>query len=667
MKKIGYRDIHSSSGAHETQKVDTTIRDLTALRAHLKTYGLDIAVSAKTWDTPSFGLIDKKASLGRYDERRINRFPPDLENLVPGLPKPAEKTDNAPKNNINRTKLIEAIKGIGKLSPDEITELTAISDKLIERTNISIRRGKNIATFQPLQIGLIFENAAAKIPASLKVIGAVRKIIAILNRYAELYNIVGEHDCDRSTTVTDRERQKLSTFLGAEDLDHKNIPWGKLWWKCLNLAGNSTIQKEIQQEITAAEVSPAYKLALNFVFLDLTQKMATAMAPGAGTFDLPLVAQSHKIDTAGFHQTIEENRLPEGIWRQQKEALTALDRALQKGERRIFIEAPPGTGKTEMIKLAIENLNRDGRTLIIEPTIALCTQTAAALNKSGIRKRDISIIAGDCASFDHKIVIGTYHSMVQYIKLGLVFPEEFAGVFPDECHRALSEERALIMEHFAQSLILGTTGSSTDIKGRNVSDELTPIYRIRQTEGMRAGIVNPTRLWVRKSGQTIEEKCEEILRCLGEICQDEQVLITLNGIANIEKAAEILGKAGIKCKAIHSSLPGGFAAAREAKFRDKQFQVALVDDMLTEGWDYPELRFLIMGDISPKEWIFTQQFGRIGRILPGKKPSGLIVLDNGKTNLHAISATLGINPRKHEPGSIIIEPDNTWPTNPILI
>lgn len=453
----------------------------------------------------------------------------------------------------------------------------------------------------------------------------------------------------------------------ASDGTHVN-PIAYLYYQIRGLFSQGKILETLRPVINdEAAISQKDRLAINLFYLDLLQKIAASEIEGTGGFTTPLLTKSRALDRKGFLSTVKENTLPPNLWRQQNESLQAIATGLEQGLTRMFIDVPPGTGKTRTSITLMQNLNPKGRTLFLEPSIQLCEQTVRALREINPRA-SIGIIAGNSAGFDGQMTVSTYHSLQKYVQEEMFDPEEYTLIIPDEAHRALTEQRVLISDTFPNAIIVGTTASSRDIGDRNVEDELDLVYRIPVLDGMRAGIVNATALWTRQTSTDLESKGQMAKEVFDEICKGEQTLITVNSTTDANELVALLKSLGIDARTIHSKVPRkDVNNSNELAFRRGRYPILVVCDMLTEGWDHPSLRNLIMLQPPRKEWQFLQQFGRIDRVLPGKDKSNLIVFTDERTDLTALKETFQLNPKTHPQGNLIITPDGTWCKNPFHV
>lgn len=431
------------------------------------------------------------------------------------------------------------------------------------------------------------------------------------------------------------------------------------------------------------EIKKEYQKALQLLSMVLENKDKRRKVR-----DLPKTLHSEKTDANNFFSALENGGLPEKLWRQQDEVLQAIQCGLKKGLTRMYFEKPAGTGKTLDLVLLATLLNPDGNTLILTPNIQLCMQTQEVFLKESDR-RDIGLVAADKAVFDQPITIGTYQSFQRYVRKEIFPGDKYSLILLDEAHRSLSHQREGVIDFFHDATIIGSTASSEDIHGRSVSDTLKRVYYMSLMDGIKAGIVNPMRIhkvpipgnYKALDNTAVEQDFKMRVNILFALykkhCENKQAIIMMNTIKRAEDAAQYFNDQRIRARTIHSRMDSIQAANLDRAFRKGEFPVLCVCDMLTEGWDYPELEFEFLGDQLTKEWQVLQRIGRVSRKVPGKGISEVFELCGGigresfttrdesiislpyKTSLDDIFNLNGFS----KDGTLIPSQDGYWPKN----
>lgn len=420
---------------------------------------------------------------------------------------------------------------------------------------------------------------------------------------------------------------------------------------CRSIVFDGKIQLAINRLLESKSASLDEQITAKLVMLDLIIRISASVTNN-GKSNGTIVPRQSRLQVPTLISAVEKNKLPKDLWDHQKEAITAIARGFDRGLTKMCMETPPGTGKTRDMVTLIDYLQKDGRTLVLEPSVALCYQTAREIARYMRKTRSMGIIAEDRAMFGRDITISTYTSAQRYFLSCLFDPSEFSLVILDEAHRSLSKQRTLISNTFSQAMIIGATACGRDINGKDIGDELEIVYGINMEEGRKRGIINPIELWLEETVPALQEKAKKILEHLSTTCKDGQTMVILDTIDRINQIETLLKGKGIDAKGVHSRLKQDKIKERDESFRREKFHVLLACDMLTEGWDYPPLRNMIMADIPGKEWEFVQRAGRITRKLEGKGNSRLVLLHSSCQDLQSVQSTFGISPYSHRNGTI---------------
>ena len=124
------------------------------------------------------------------------------------------------------------------------------------------------------------------------------------------------------------------------------------------------------------------------------------------------------------------------LWDYQEDILTEFTSIINKGGTGIFLEAPPGSGKTIMGMDMISKLGR--KALVVVPKSDLLKQWVARFTEhSDLKESDIGIAqAGKCDFLAKKVVIGLVHTIVKD-RWGSDFRNCFGTILFDECDSAV--------------------------------------------------------------------------------------------------------------------------------------------------------------------------------------------------------------------------------------
>lgn len=123
----------------------------------------------------------------------------------------------------------------------------------------------------------------------------------------------------------------------------------------------------------------------------------------------------------------------------QKEAILAVDRAIQQSKRKMLLEMATGTGKTLTIALIMRRLFEAGlisRVLFLVDRIELADQAATTF-KEQLKDFPTTVLYGGKKSLEGRIVIGTLGTIASQLGPKGFGSGYFDLVITDECHRSI--------------------------------------------------------------------------------------------------------------------------------------------------------------------------------------------------------------------------------------
>ena len=342
----------------------------------------------------------------------------------------------------------------------------------------------------------------------------------------------------------------------------------------------------------------------------------------------------------------------------QQDAVKAIWQALRDFDDNPCAELPTGAGKSWVLaQIAHDAATKwNGRVLILahrkelleqnfEKVAALIPDSiSAGINSAGLKQRDTE---------SQVIVAGIQSVYNKACKLG-----GFDVVVVDECHllppdgegmyRVLIKDLKVLRPHVR---VIGLTATPYRLKGGMVCKPdnilnricyrvgipdliekgfLCPIYSNEahakiDTSGLhiRAGEfiqAEADALW--NDPHLVEKAVKEII----ERTQDrEKVLIFSQGIEHSEQVRKILCDLGHHCESVYGETNATDRADILGRFKNGQLKYLTNCDVLTTGFDAPNIDCVVMLRPTASAGLYYQMCGRGFRILPGKK--NCLILD----------------------------------------
>lgn len=324
--------------------------------------------------------------------------------------------------------------------------------------------------------------------------------------------------------------------------------------------------------------------------------------------------------------------------------------------RSCLVDLPTGTGKTVVFMLLIEMaIRHKRRVLVLVHRDELVQQTVDRL------RRDMNIIA-DIEKGARKaetwspVVVASVQTLgkaprakmiegvsVMDCRLYRWAQDAFDLVVVDECHHALAPSWRFVLDYFHKSKQVGVTATAERLDGGDLSKVFEKVaYRMPMGDAINLGWLVP--IWqqyihvagldftnVRKVGNElsaddIEKQClhvdnlERMAFPTVDQLQGRKAVVFNTKVNDASVFAELVRKCGIEAEMVHGNRKVmGVRRRREiiAAFKRGDIQVLCNVDVLTEGFDDPEIGLVAQCRWTTSRAVYAQQVGRGTRPLPG--------------------------------------------------
>ena len=345
----------------------------------------------------------------------------------------------------------------------------------------------------------------------------------------------------------------------------------------------------------------------------------------------------------------EKTTLPAPILRPYQTEIKALLHAAieQKRDCRVIAQLPTGCGKTVVFADFIREFGK--RALILAHREELLTQAAEKVASCGIPRNDIDIILQSRPNPNARVWIASIQTLIRGERFKAINPELFVI---DECHHSCAASYKGLMDYYGGIPIIGFTATPTR-SSRKEKKELAElwnkiVYQMSVKKAILDGWLANIHCYAVKSGIDLDN----VKISMGDFAQGElakKVNAKNRNAAAVEKYLELGGGKAI-CFTVDvehaQSMQAEFAAAKvDSHFlcgetdrgarRDMlaKFQAAPITEntvitncgVLTEGFDCPNIRQVILARPTASPILYLQMLGRGTRKAPGK--DSVIVVD----------------------------------------
>ncbi len=323
--------------------------------------------------------------------------------------------------------------------------------------------------------------------------------------------------------------------------------------------------------------------------------------------------------------------------------------------RTTLVDLPTGTGKTIVFSLLVALARQHNRrVLILVNRDSLVTQTVHRL------KKDVGITASiEKASTKAEtwapVVVASVQTLGRKGKPKVVEGETicfsrierwdrdaFNLIVIDEGHHATAASYKMVLDYFRSAKVVGVTATSDRGDNNYLQDVYeTTAYRMTFPTAVQEGWLVPVRprfrhvpgldlSELRRVGQDLDVKEQakilrnvDILEKMAFPTADEigtEKAVVFNARVNDSRVfCELLRKCGITAECVYHGHGMKMARRREiiSAYKRGDIQVLCNVDCLTEGFDDPQIRYVVMGRWTLSPVVYAQQVGRGTRPLPG--------------------------------------------------
>jgi superfamily II DNA or RNA helicase/HKD family nuclease len=320
----------------------------------------------------------------------------------------------------------------------------------------------------------------------------------------------------------------------------------------------------------------------------------------------------------------------------QRDALHALARVRESGEKRAIVISATGTGKTILSALDVRAVN-PRRLLFVVHREQILDRTIHEYRKVlGGEDRHYGKLAGSTKDYGARYLFATIQTLSQPEILTRFAADVFDYVIIDEAHRAGSATHQRVIAHFDPAFMLGMTATPERTDGFNVFrlfDYNVP-YEIRLSHALEEHMLVPFHYYgisdvTFDDGSTVDAQ------------SDLNLLTAPDRLSHLIRAIETYGHAGVQPRGLifcarreealrlsealnglrlhgrelrTAALTGeDSVASREStveRLERGELDYILTVDVFNEGVDIPSINQVIMLRQTQSAIVFVQQLGR---------------------------------------------------------
>lgn len=294
---------------------------------------------------------------------------------------------------------------------------------------------------------------------------------------------------------------------------------------------------------------------------------------------------------------------------------------------RLGVVLPTGTGKTE-IMLAIADrfiTENESKVLMLSHMGILVDQTGER-----VERRFPHIQVGYCRAdqlpsrFD-QLIIGTMQSAKSETKLFQV-ADHIGLIIVDEAHMIQTPTYHSILKRYSDAKVIGFT--ATPFRDRRLMTDFfekvsyTASLETMQSEGY---LVHPRIIGMQTRKDTAHGIIADVAALIDEHERNSQSIVYLDNKLSCGLLRNALNEMGIPAAAITSDTPREAREDYFTGFRAGEVKVLVSVNVLTAGFDSPNVNCIIMPHRTASPTVYIQRVGRGLRPYPGKEECRIYV------------------------------------------
>ncbi|MCF7994763.1 MAG: DEAD/DEAH box helicase [Chromatiaceae bacterium] len=315
---------------------------------------------------------------------------------------------------------------------------------------------------------------------------------------------------------------------------------------------------------------------------------------------------------------------------------------IAQGIRRVLLNAPTGAGKTVIaagvVQMAVE---KGKRILFLAHRRELIEQTIDKLVAAGVLNFGVIMAGNRLNNADAPVQVAS----IQTLMRRELPPADL--IIVDEAHRAASRSYLNIIANYPKAAVLGLTATPERLDGKGLDDIFQDMVVVETVPNLigQGFLIKPD-CYVGPTGDLTGVKTKrgdydeaqlaeamdrpklvgDIITTWKRLARGKKTVVFASSVEHAKHIAQEFFSAGVPSAWISGETPKARREAVIADWRSGALSVVANCQILTEGFDFPELECCILARPTQSISMYLQCVGRIMRPAEGK--TGALVLDH---------------------------------------
>lgn len=331
----------------------------------------------------------------------------------------------------------------------------------------------------------------------------------------------------------------------------------------------------------------------------------------------------------------------------QVQAFQNLRRAFSSGKRRVLLQAGTGAGKTIIACMVMDSLVKKGNPgIFLAHRRELIHQCSRKLYDFGIPHG--VMMAGEMPLESRQMQVASIQTLWHrgVIRDRIELPPASLLVI-DEAHRSMAKTYLHLIDAYSEALVLGLSATPCRKDGRGLGEVYEQMVSCPSlTELINEGYLVPTRFFAPsipdlkgvkvRAGDYVEEQLAEKMdrpELVGDVIEqwalhggNRKTVVFASSVEHSIHLARAFCSSGVAADHLDGNTPIQERDQMLRKLSDGDLQVVCNCQVLTEGWDQPDVGCVVLARPTRSIVLYLQMVGRGMRPWPGKRD--LIVIDH---------------------------------------